>query len=122
MTPIKKILLPVLAAGWLFAFQSLILSAGPDLNLISDEVLHQEQDTSNRSSNALFQASPMLPGAFVEAGQNNGPEIEPDPRTAPANFTKTVLLTTGSRYLRISERSTSFHPALKLIFPFHTYL
>jgi len=122
MTFYKKIVLPLVAFAWFIGLQSNALNVTSALTLNAQEITHHQQFPSSKDSNNLFQASPFLPGLFIEAEQYAGPEIEPDSHHGLKNSSNYVPLVTGSNYLRISERNTSFHPALKLIFPFHTYL
>jgi hypothetical protein len=122
MTLNNKIVFPFLAFAWLLGLQTIALNATPAETLSVQEASHQQQFPSSKDSSYLFQASPFLPGLFVESEWHAGTEIEPDSHQTLKNSSNSAQLVTGSHYLRISERAISYHPALKLIFPFHTYL
>jgi hypothetical protein len=122
MTLNKKIVFPLIVFAWLFGLQAIALNATPAETLSLQEASHQQQFPSSNDSSHLFQASPFLPGLFVESEWHAGTEIEPDSHHRFKNSSNSDPLVTGSHYLRISKRATSYHPALKLIFPFHTYL
>lgn len=122
MISIKQIVLPFFAAGWLIASQSLLLFAGTGLDLPLYELGQQQTDIAAESSNALYQTSPILPAAIVEAEQTSISEIRPDLRSVPELITKTAPPVSDRQYLWISGRSNFLHPALALLYPFHTYL
>lgn len=120
MKYIFKISLLLVTAGLLAGFQS-VGPAGDSIPSVSDAV-HYEAQISGDTGNTDLQPSPFMPATLAEAEREGGEEIEPGSNTSLTGSSGTLSLQPGAGYLKISERNASFHPALTLLFPFHTYL
>ena len=118
----SKILISLLAAWVLMGAQ---FSAPSDVVSPTAAIAQadgQEEATPGNHSRSIHDSAPFWPGTLAETEQQTGNEIEPDSQTGLKHLSHELLLYAGSIYLKASEQTQSFHPALKLIYPFHTRL
>ncbi|HKL15005.1 MAG TPA: hypothetical protein VJ915_05185 [Balneolaceae bacterium] len=111
-----KISLLIITAGWLAGFHP-----GDTNQPVGDTVGHDARISGDAES-THFQPLPFLPATLAEIQHDVSEEIEPGSGSPLTRPTGTVPLHSGADYLQISEQNGSFHPALILLFPFHTYL
>ena len=112
----SKISLLLITAGWLAGFHP-----GDTNQPVADAAVHDARISGDAES-THFKPLPFLPATLAETQHEVSEEIEPGLNTLLNRPSDTLPLHLGIDYLKISEQNGSFHPALTLLFPFHTYL
>ncbi len=120
MNLLSKISLLLITAGWLAGFQSGV-QPGDILPPAFDTDQHGARISGDANSEHL-QPSPFLPAALAETEQRVSEEIEPGSGSPIVRPSDILPLRLGADYLQICGQNESFHPALTLLYPFHTYL